>query len=52
MWQTFGKRKRGKPQARWKDSFGKMLTHNLFERIVAVGMPWARLGEVLALFKA
>jgi len=50
--QVYGKRKKGKPKARWRDAFGKLLKNNLYSQIAADQAEWARLGEVFALNRA
>ena len=50
--QLYGKRKKGKPKARWRDNFGKMLKNSFYSQIAPDRAEWARLGEAFALNRA
>ena len=50
--QTYGKRKKGKPKARWRDALRKLLKNNLYSQIAADRAEWARLGKAFALDRA
>ena len=50
--QVYGKRKQGKPKARWRDALRTLLRNNLYSQIAADRAKWARLGEAFALDRA